>query len=101
MPKEYYTKLRNFKIRREIEQGEMMPKLYGVAYMDFMRKIYICYPFPLNHIVRVYRSVWCRVRHAYMDEMESRLVKREQELKRQEEGLEKLRKFIIDHSIKH
>lgn len=44
---------------REIEEGEAIPRFYGIAYQDPLSFRFICYPFPLNHLIGfISRWVW-------------------------------------------
>jgi len=36
---------------KHIREGEEIPRFYGVAFHDFVRHEYVCYPIPLNKIV--------------------------------------------------
>ena len=47
-------------IRREIREGEELPRGYGIAYRSFMRDTAIAYPVPFNWLVRASR--WLRWR---------------------------------------
>ena len=52
-----------FVIRR-IREGEMMPRFYGCAYYDYMRRYQICFPIPLNILVQawmVFYDHWIRM----------------------------------------
>lgn len=41
-----------------IYEEEQIPKFYGVAYRDFTRMRVVCYPIPLNLLVRAGINVW-------------------------------------------
>ncbi len=45
-------------IRKEIDEGMMLPPFYGLAYYDYLRRIGVCYPIPLNFLVAGIRHVW-------------------------------------------
>ena len=45
-------------MRKEIGEGELLPKGYGLAYRCDWSYISICYPIPLNIIVRLYREIY-------------------------------------------
>ena len=49
------------KIRKLIWQGERYPRGYGMAWLDFERNAAVCYPIPLNVVMRAaYLAwVWC------------------------------------------
>lgn len=53
-------------IVRELEEGETIPTGYGVAWWDGLRRIIICYPFPLNYILGFLRKVWQWIRYSYI-----------------------------------
>ena len=42
---------------KRINEGEQMPKWYGVAYRDFAMYQAVCYPIPLNIIVATWNKV--------------------------------------------
>ena len=44
-------------LRKTVEEGEWRPAWYGVAYFDYATNYAVCYPIPLNIVVRVYRIV--------------------------------------------
>jgi hypothetical protein len=46
------------KIKRE---GEMIPRLYGVAYRNPIGDYTVCYPVPLNWLVRYGRILWWKL----------------------------------------
>lgn len=39
-------------------EGEIYPNWYGVAWIDFAANRAVCYPIPLNIIVRAFRLAW-------------------------------------------
>jgi len=45
-----------------VREGERLPKYYGLAYRLFNQHAAVCYPIPLNYVVRVYRDLafWLR-----------------------------------------
>jgi len=45
-------------MKREIQQGEACVWWYGVAWEDFSRLVYVCYPIPINLILRWLRNIW-------------------------------------------
>ena len=47
-------------LRREVAAGIMLPRFYGIAYIDIMRNLRVCYPIPLNLLVRWARNAWWR-----------------------------------------
>lgn len=47
----FLRRLKSFKLRRILRDGEDYPKGYGLAYMDYMRRAGIAYPLGLNWIV--------------------------------------------------
>jgi hypothetical protein len=49
--------------------GQIIPAWYGIAYYDYLAYRAICYPMPLNIVVRVFRdiTVWMRVGFASVD----------------------------------
>lgn len=53
------------RVRKEIGRGEMIPAWYGVAWVDFMRDVGVCYPIPLNLIAAVLRGLWIWAMHGY------------------------------------
>jgi len=47
--------------RLKLAEYEAMPRWYGLAYWDFPRAEAICYPIPLNLIVRAIRLFYFRL----------------------------------------
>ena len=86
-------------MRKIITQGEVLPKGYGVAYPELWSRTYVCYPFPLNHLIRICRTFWLKIRNAKINEMENviiqeindariKLLERENELKKDRQDFE-------------
>ena len=44
--------------RKEIIEGSIIPRFYGVAYVEWSRRVFVCYPVPLNLIVHWARELW-------------------------------------------
>ncbi|HEX8885956.1 MAG TPA: hypothetical protein VF797_15820 [Noviherbaspirillum sp.] len=53
------------KILKRIGQGEMLPPFYGVAWVDFMSRMTICLPVPLNVIAALLRTLWLFLKHGW------------------------------------
>ena len=68
--------IKRIQVKKIIEKGEIMPRGYGLAYIDFARQSFVCYPFPINHLIRIYRDIWYKVRHAKIREWETELEKK-------------------------
>ena len=51
-------KISLFDLKKTIPEGEFCPRGYGVAYKSLHQMAYICYPIPLNQIVRVWRNFY-------------------------------------------
>jgi hypothetical protein len=47
-------------IRKLIWRGERYPKGYGVAWLDYQRNAAVCYPIPLNVVMRAAYLAWVR-----------------------------------------
>jgi hypothetical protein len=47
--------------RKAIMEGEKIPTFYGVAYRDFAMMQAVCYPIPLNWVVRWGRELYFRL----------------------------------------
>lgn len=59
------------KLKRYVEQGEIVPRGYGYCFTEHWCKRNVFYPFPLNWIIRYARILWHTVRHprqAYSDD---------------------------------
>ena len=48
---------------KQIHEGEIIPRFYGVAYRNFAQDTIICYPFPFNIIVQYWRKWWMAIRN--------------------------------------
>ena len=64
----------------EISEGEMLPKGYGISYRHYSRRVWVCYPFPFNHFVRLFRDIWFRVRNTKPDSFTRELSRLEEEV---------------------
>jgi hypothetical protein len=51
-------KVARFALRQTVEQGELIPRFYGLAYWDFCRDLAYFYPIPLNVIIRLAREFY-------------------------------------------
>ncbi|MET3390652.1 hypothetical protein ABIC33_001275 [Variovorax sp. 1140] len=47
------------KIRKYCGQGEMLPRGYGIAWVDFASDKAVCYPVVLNLVAAFLRAAWC------------------------------------------
>lgn len=45
-------------LRKAIDEGELMPNGYGVAYVDYCRRQAVCYPIGLNAVIGVCRAIY-------------------------------------------
>lgn len=57
---------------RLVDEGAKMPKFYGVAYRDFAGSVLVCYPVPLNLVVRWWIHLWAWMRipsSSYLERM--------------------------------
>jgi hypothetical protein len=45
-------------LRRLIWQGERYPRGYGMAWLDYQRNAAVCYPIPLNVVMRAVYLAW-------------------------------------------
>ena len=46
---------------RDRHYNKELPKHYGVAYSDYYRAYDICYPIPLNYIIKYGRQIYFKV----------------------------------------
>lgn len=53
--------MKRWSLRREVKEGIMFPKFYGLAYRDMWRRVSICYPIPLNVVVRLAMSLYWKL----------------------------------------
>ena len=51
------------KIYKDIPEGGLIPKWYGVAWRAEYNLKVRCYPIPLNIIIRIARHLWCELMH--------------------------------------
>lgn len=49
--------IRAFRFRREIHEGECIPRGYGLSYREFTRLVGVCHPLPFNCIVAFFRNL--------------------------------------------
>jgi hypothetical protein len=50
------------KIKKEVYEGQMIPKFYGLAYCEFDRFVAVTYPIPLNLIIGYFRKIWLKMK---------------------------------------
>ena len=57
-------------MRIEVNDGVMSPRFYGLAYYDSCCRLAVCYPIPLNVLVRMWRNiVWAFKRGLVKDKI--------------------------------
>lgn len=44
-------------LRITVKEAERVPPFYGVSYPDFIRRVRVCHPIPINWIVRAWRNL--------------------------------------------
>ena len=49
-------------MKKEIREGEILPKGYGLAWYEMDRLVGIAYPIPLNIIFGFIRKIWFRLK---------------------------------------
>lgn len=54
--------LRSLLMSKRINEGDMLPPFFGIAYWDYVSDTGVCYVVPLNLIVRFLRNIWIFVR---------------------------------------
>jgi len=68
-------KIRRIIFAKEIAEGERLPRFYGVAYPNQMYSGVVCYPIPVNIVVRWFRRLFNWARDYKMDKRELELQK--------------------------
>lgn len=53
-----------FKLKRELRPMDRIPRFYGLGYMEPYREVAVCYPIPLNFIVRGVTNAYVYILHA-------------------------------------
>jgi len=64
--------VRKMRISKRVPQGVEVPRFYGIAYWDYWSDYGVCYPVPLNLMVRIGRWAWhesIRFRPTKLDKM--------------------------------
>ena len=59
----------------EIQEGERLPRGYGVAYYDVARYQAICYPIPFNLLIKALREIYYRVASPSISEREKQVAR--------------------------
>lgn len=77
----------------ELHNGEIIPKGYGVAYPCLFKNVIICYPIPINWIVRLWTAFYQIVKHCFFTKAEKDLQKMYR--KGLNEGLERRYKHLV------
>jgi hypothetical protein len=54
-------------LRKDIYEGELIPRGYGMAYLSYSKFIVICYPIPLNWVVAGWRLLYRKLQHAPLE----------------------------------
>ena len=52
------------KLKREVRETGELPRFYGLGYLEPYRRVAICYPIPLNFIVRGITNAYRYIIHA-------------------------------------
>ena len=50
-------------MKKIIEEGGLIPRGYGVAWRSNYGMKVVCYPIPINLIVRWFNDCWCSIMH--------------------------------------
>ena len=50
------------KMRRYVYEGELIPKLYGVAWYDVLYLRAVCYPLPINVLIALAHRLWWKMK---------------------------------------
>lgn len=65
---------------RDLEEGGIIPRFYGISYLERDNFHYVCHIFPLNHIVGwargLWNKVWMKVRNQRISIRDRRLYQR-------------------------
>ena len=56
------VKIIQAQLKKELREGEMLPKYYGIAYRRIDELTAICYPIPLNVVVGYLNKFWLWLR---------------------------------------
>lgn len=59
----------------KINQGENLPFGYSISYLNFNDRLYRCYLFPFNHIIKWLRCLWFFIRDPNLTKAEVRVLK--------------------------
>jgi hypothetical protein len=82
----WVEKVRAFQLVRYIGDGEYLPRFYGVAYPDPAAWQRICYPIPLNLVMRAGRWLYFRMAAPRWGNRILRLAQRERGLRIESDG---------------
>ncbi len=52
---------------KQIREGDLIPRFYGVAYQDFIHSTIVCYPYPFNIVVQYWRKRWMALRYYHKE----------------------------------
>jgi hypothetical protein len=53
-----------FKLKRELKPMQPIPRFYGLGYLEPFRDVAVCYPIPLNFIMRGVTNAYMYTLHA-------------------------------------
>lgn len=63
------------RLARRISEGEILPRFYGQAYLDWPTGESVCYPIPLNFLVSIERRIRIRLKWGWpSDEVYSKII---------------------------
>ena len=62
------------KIRLEVNEGEIMPNGFGMAYPNTTRLTYVLYPIPINWLMRFLKMVYDFMRQSFLTRDEKRIL---------------------------
>lgn len=54
----YLGNLRRYRWHVSVEEGASLPIGYGLAWLEFNRPAFACYPIPFNILMRTFREWW-------------------------------------------
>ncbi len=83
-------------IRKNVTELGIIPRFYGVAWRDFTFVGSVCYPIPLNIIIRVLHGYWYKLKVPWF-----KCPQENREAGAYAKGREDGKKWVLDGILKH
>jgi hypothetical protein len=87
-------------IGKKVEQGALLPPLYGVSYRDAGTYEAVCHPIPFNWIIGAIRGIWWRLKIGFKPALYEKMLS-QMYTEGLRKGAEKEAEYALDRIRRH